>query len=259
MEWILSFFVTMTNKEMQNTAVKIFNPNNHILNISNHSKSNVRGILSTDYFNNKKYIGLCRNNDTLDLSNMIHEMFHYIFTDVRSFNLNSGKNYWITTEIESKFGNLLFAEYFSSLKKTNENINLNVFREYELALYKDMIEILYIRDSIIGSLSNKKKIRFNKLNKMLEGYHSYQFTNSEQLIPYFQEEEKELMVYSLGYLVALDLLNIYKKDREFAFYLLKNIKYNISEDNILSLLNRNHITFMEDDYANLKKYIKEIR
>ena len=64
--------------------------------------------------------------------------------------------------------------------------------------------------------------------------------------------------YSLGYLVAIDLYYIYKRDPELAFYLLKNLKFIKQENDIASMLRRNHITFMDDGYENLKKYIKEI-
>jgi len=66
-----------------------------------------------------------------------------------------------------------------------------------------------------------------------------------------QEEAK----YTLSYLTSLDLEKIYESDPEYAFYLMKKIRNNKTE-NIFGNLKENGITFMSDGYQNLKRKVK---
>lgn len=61
--------------------------------------------------------------------------------------------------------------------------------------------------------------------------------------------------YAFSYLTSLDLEKIYEYDKEYAFYLLKRIRKNKTE-NIFANLKENGITFMNDGYENLKTKVK---
>ena len=72
-----------------------------------------------------------------------------------------------------------------------------------------------------------------------------------------QENPRNIARYAFSYLTSLDLEMIYNQDREYAFYLLKNIRKNKTE-NIFGNLRENQITFMDDGYNNWKKKIKTL-
>lgn len=87
---------------------------------------------------------------------------------------------------------------------------------------------------------------------------NYQLT-LEDIKEYFGYEDLEdILTYSLSYLASLDLMEIYKKDPEFAFYLLERIRFVRKKSDVLKVFRKNHITFMDDGFENLKKYVKEI-
>lgn len=98
----------------------------------------------------------------------------------------------------------------------------------------------------------------HKFNKSLEYWGLVPFVDKEEILDYLVDPLDINIKYILGYLIGIDLYYIYEKDPEFAFYLLKNTRYMKCEDDVIGLLRRNHITFMDDEFENLKKYIKKI-
>ena len=117
---------------------------------------------------------------------------------------------------------------------------------------------LAIRNQLLDSIKNNKTIRLNKMNKFMCYYNINKFEKTEEINEYLETPQEIIMKYALSYLTALDLYYIYLNDRDFAFYLLKNIKFVKEEDDIINLLRRNHITFMDDGYENYKKYVKKL-
>ena len=98
----------------------------------------------------------------------------------------------------------------------------------------------------------------NKLNKQLNYFQIDTINEEADIIDYLTTPLDVNIKYALSYLVAIDLYYIYLKDPEFAFYLLKNIRFIKQENDLFSLFRRNHITFMDDNYLNFKKYVKKI-
>ena len=223
-----------------------------IINI-NYSKSDsvYPGYTLYDYFLNKKYIFIGRSNHLYDLCILPHEAFHYIFRD-RNVGLVGMFDTYYLTEVEGMFANILFGEYF----KENTSPNNEYFNDYSIGLFRNNINDLVTRNTILDSLKKNKKIRLSKLNKYLGYFEVLPFKNEEELLPYLTMPEEDIIKYALSYLVALDLYYMYKKDPEEAFYALSCITYIKQTNNIFNLLKNNGITFMNDDYANLKKYIK---
>ena len=223
-----------------------------IINIQyNKSSSIYPGYTLYDYFLNKKYIYVGRSNKLYDLCILPHEAFHYLFRD-KDVALTGLYNTYYLNEIEGMFANILFGEYFS--EKTNPSDNY--FNDYSLVLFKDNIADIVTRNTILDSLKDNKKIRLSKINKYLGYFEVLPFKNEDELIPYLTMPEEDVIKYSLSYLTALDLYYIYKKDPDEAFYALSCITYIKQTDDIFTLLKNNGITFMNDNYANLKKYIK---
>lgn len=217
------------------------------------STATASGLTMIDTYFQEKYIYIARQNKLLDLATLPHEAFHYLITD---FNIDKMENYntYYLQEVEGNFADILFADYFYQ----NAFEFKNYFNQFRLQIYSTEISDLVINNVFIDALTRKSRFRINKFNKALEVYDMIPFQDKEEIINYMTMPMDINMKYALGYLVAIDLFYIYQKDPEFSFYLLKNIPYMKEENNIIGILRRNHITFMDDGYENLKKYVKKI-
>ena len=67
-----------------------------------------------------------------------------------------------------------------------------------------------------------------------------------------------VLKYSFSYLAALDLYYQILEDKEKGFYNLRKLKENYEINDVLNYLRFRNITFMDDGYANLKKYTKNM-
>ena len=247
----LDFFDKKTPSYVKKEFINILNQKD-IINIS-YTKSDTiyAGYTLYDYFLNKKYIFVGRSNKLYDLGILPHEAFHYIFRDKNVGLVGLYDTYYLT-EVEGMFANILFGEYF----KENTSPSNTYFEDYSLSLFKNNISDLVTRNTVLDSLKTNKKIRLSKLNKYLGYFEVLPFITQDELIPYLTMPEEDVIKYALSYLTALDLYYIYKKDPEEAFYLLSCITYMKQTNEIIILLKNNDITFMKDDFKNLKKYVK---
>lgn len=216
-------------------------------------QSSYGGITMIDPRFKQKYIYIARKNNLLDLGILPHESLHYLILDVDDCTIEN-YNTWYLQEVEGSFADILFGDYFYH----NSIEFRNYFNQYRLQMHDSEISDLVINNAFIDSLTEKGRFRMNKLNKALEIYEIMPFQSKEELMDYMTVPMDINMKYSLGFLVAIDLFYIYQKDPEFSFYLLKNIRFLKEENNIAKLLRQNHITFMDDGYENLKKYVKKI-
>ena len=157
-------------------------------------------------------------------------------------------------EVEGMFANMLFTDYADTITENGSKY----FYDYFNNTYKLFIHDIVVRYAIIQSINKKRKIRFNKLNKFLESidFNVETFENDDQRIKYLDTPQNSTTTYTLSYLTALDLYYKYLNDREEAFYNLECIRSYKDTNQVFNLLNNNGITFMNDDYKNLKKYIK---
>lgn len=225
-------------------------------NIHFDSSKNINTYSGMTYFEpifKRKDIFVSKSGLLIDLAILPHEIFHYFFNDTNVCVVNNYNTYY-TTEFEGCFANLLFGDYiYNNATELN-----NYFNSYFLdQFYDDMLK-LFMRNCFIQSIRENGSFRLNKFNKCLEGYNILPFDDKNEIGEFLNSPLEMDIKYTLGYLVAFDLYYIYKKDPEFAFYLLKNIRFMKHENDILGLLRNNHITFMDDGYENLKKYVKKI-
>ena len=251
----LDFFSKMTTPDIYKKVKELFE-NKHFLNISYYKEMNpFPGVTFIDGILKKKYVAISRANEVLDLTHLAHELFHNIFSDYEVKTLFEHKTFYLT-EVEGMLANILFGEYFKKYIGSNDDeIDNDLVKNYYLEGFNSEITDLVIRNGIIHSIDSKSKLRLSKLNKYISLYNIPDITEINNLIPHLNTPQDTNITYALSYLVALDLLYIYMRDREQAFYLLKNFRYIKDEDDIISLLRRNDITFFEDDYKNLKDYI----
>lgn len=268
----LDFFREMTNKEIYNKACEVLNPENHILNIVNTNKNfNYAAMTFYDEINNKRYIGLDRMNTLTDYHDLAHEIFHYVF---QAGYINKPKkaifNGTLLSEIEGSFADILAADYHKRITKDKDKNFQDLFIEYNLMNYKSKLSKLLIKNSLMLDLEENidkyidedSMLDMNKLNELDDII--FKFDNSEfifksisEIVRYTNQTQKHLTKYTLAFLVALDLYYIYLEDKERAFHLLKRIKNDKLTKELLPTLNKYGITFMEDDYISLKKYLKK--
>ena len=228
------------------------NPN--LLQISySTSEVSTAGFTLLDVYFGKKYIYLARKNNLLDLGILPHESLHYLIVDFNDLKTQTYNTYYLH-EVEGRFADILFGDYFYHYASEFNNY----FNQFQLQVYENEISDLVISNLFVDALTEKGRFRMNKFNKALDVYECIPFRNTDEIMNYMTIPMAINMKYALGFLVAIDLFYIYQRDPEFSFYLLENIRYIKEENDILGILRRNHITFMDDDYENLKKYVKKI-
>ena len=248
------FFKKMTTDYINKQFLDEINSNHTFLNFTYAKKNDeYGGITLFDVFFNKKYINISRTNHLSDLSFLSHEMFHYLLVETKVGLSGSDSTYFIR-EIEGMFADILFGEYF---KEYSNKYNFFFIKKY-ISLFQFQIEELAVRNQLLDSIKDNKKIRLNKLNKFMYYHNIDKFTDTDDINDYLEIPQEINMKYAFSYLAALDLYYIYLRDKEFAFYLLKNICLTYSDYDVMNLLRRNHITFMDDDYENYKKYTKKL-
>ena len=248
------YFKKMTPDDINKQFLNEINTNNNFLNF-NYAKDygDYGGVTIFDPILNKKYVSVSRANYLFDLVTLPHEMFHYLFNDTNVSAFGNYNTYYLT-EVEGSFSNILFSEYF----KENSEYKKLFFIKRFINNFQGEMDDLAIRNQLLDSIKNNKTIRLNKMNKFMCYYNINKFEKTEEINEYLETPQEIIMKYALSYLTALDLYYIYLNDRDFAFYLLKNIKFVKEEDDIINLLRRNHITFMDDGYENYKKYVKKL-
>lgn len=211
------------------------------------------GITFTDYVLLKKYVLALRNNTIQDLVTLPHEIFHTIFNDYNEETFFNSLYY--THEIEGSFANFLVTDFY--LKEMPDfGRELMAYFLYD---YQENIKSLLYGIYYLASLTEKFHFRENKFHKLIASYQLPNITSEEQLKLCLSSNYAETINYSLAYLAGLDLYKIYINDPELAIYLLQNIRYAKEEQNVIQLLRRNHITFMNDGYQNLKDHVKQIK
>lgn len=250
----IDFFSDKTLKELSEKIEKFLTSNSDFLHIDYHKTStDYSGVTIYDPHYQNKYIYVCRHNTLLDLIILPHEMFHYLYGNFDASSYNSDGFY--LHELEGCFANILFGDYYK------EKYNNSFFIDYYLQLGALEIQELVISDCIYKALKLNGKVSLQIFHNNFSTYFT-ECSNEEELLSSYIESPVDIsdnMKYSFSYLTAIDLYSIYLKDREKAFYLLQNITARSNEKNILNVLRENGITFMDDNYQNLKQYTNKIK
>ena len=254
----LDFFKVMTTPHIYNQVKEVFKNDKNFLNIIYSKAYNPNpGITIVDSILKKEYISIARANTIFDYTVLPHQLFHYIYADYDLKTLVN-HNAFLLSEVEGMFADILFSEFYNKYFDHTKTQDSELLKKFSLSVFKEELTGLVVRNGILECIGENNKIRLHKLNKYNSFFKIPTVDKLNDLIPYLDTPQEELMTYSLSYLVALDLYQIYKRDREYAFYLIKCIRFLKEEDNIKSLLIRNEITFFQDNYKNLKEYIQAI-
>ena len=250
----IDFFNEMTTPTIANKFQNILNDGNRIQINYEKGSSNYGGLTLFENLLKNKYIYIRRENELLDLVLLPHEAFHYMFMGENN-DIVGNYNTMYLNEVEGMFANILFTDYADKITENGSKY----FKDYFNNTYKLFVYDAVIRYAIIQSITNKRKIKFNKLNQFLETIcpNPEHFEKEEQFIKYLDTPQDFTMTYTLSYLTAIDLYYKYLNDRDEAFYFLECIRNYKKTNQVFNLLNNNGITFMNDNYENLKRYIKK--
>lgn len=247
------FFKSMLPDAFYREIKYVLNFTPDIININyNKHDRDFSGFTLIDPLLKKVYISVTRKNQTIDLSILPHEFFHYLFFS-RSFKLGDYTFNYLN-EVEGHLANLLFGDYYY------KNFDSNYIQKFYLSATSLDIEELAISKCMYDSSFFNLVVNSRKFNKKIKKL-GIDSIDSSKLINSYLDDVPNLesnLVYTFSYLAALDLYYIYHNDRDKAFYLLQNIKDNEREKNTFEVLRNNEVTFMDDGYNNLKKYIKQI-
>lgn len=113
----------------------------------------------------------------------------------------------------------------------------------------------YLTDSAVTLYDKKGRVAIEHIHKRVMQDELIMYLDESILFDSLQENPQEDARHGFSYLASLDLEKIYNTDKEYAFYLLKRIRRNKTE-NIFGNLEKNGVTFMNDGYENLKIKVK---
>ena len=254
------YLVNLTNDYLKDTLppkylnryYRLIKNNPNYLNIR-YDKTCTCGATYIDPILNKKYISFFRRNEIFDLSTIGHEVFHMIFNDNFAYTINSNPMYY-TREIESAFSEFLFTDWIDNKTiVSSSNIRNNHFTHFQIRILNFMVLKIYF-DAINNNKFSKKI--FNQEWKKLNYDHTLTISDIKDL--WNGENAYDNLVYSFSYVAALDLYYIHQNDPEYAFYLLDKIRSVRYSDNPIKVLRKHQLTFMDDDFSNLRQYVKNI-
>ncbi len=190
---------------------------------------------------NKNFISVGTNGNSEDIiSTLSHEIGHYIGS---VYNEGRYLDKDLYVEIESQFFDLISHDYFGNQLNDIYFNEMSKDRLYDY--YSDAKGIIANRD-ILDEL-------FTKLNKVSDPYQFYSFLADNN--PEYKEVDiPEKNKYLFGYLIAVELFEIYKEDKEMAIELLKRI---ICKDDKKTELRR--ITDNVDINRRLENHVKRLK
>ncbi|MBE6147573.1 MAG: hypothetical protein E7168_04495 [Firmicutes bacterium] len=257
-DFVLDFFREMLNSEEQNNVFNIFEGN--VLNIQFTKENNLKysGVTFYDPVFKKHFVNLFRDNTILDLVTVIHEIFHVLYGNNSFKNDYYDNQIYFIEELEGSFANLLVSEYLKRYFPSYE-IYDSIDCYYLLEYLEKTLE-LFISYVALKSINNRNELRIPKINKSLKRENlALSFKTEQEILDYLRTPVYENVCYNLSYLASLDLFSVYKDDKEYGISLLKEVKSNSYQENIIEFLRSKSFSFMDDGYENLKKETQKVK
>lgn len=256
-ESAISFYHSLSNQKYYLEINKFLDIHKHLLFFKYQSLLNTESGYTFNLFypNRKSYILVYILNEISDLLTLDHELAHAYFHNYNSME-SFNTPYYYLTEIEGMFFEYLKEEFLQNQHLYLQDIH--TVRKAKIRTILNMAKNVYVGKFIISYYNQNKKIDEAEITEML-------FKNGiitdydidivyDSLLTYPRDGIKEC----ISYLTFLDLKNIAEKDVEKALYLLEEIRKD-HNPNIFSTLRKNEITFMDDDFKNLKKEYKSLQ
>lgn len=215
-EILNDFFKNATDKKTYELFLKIYKDNKKSIHIINKENYYPGDTLYIEYFN-KTYIQIYKSNTFDDITTLAHEFGHAIQYNT-NYNINYFKNLSAYVEIISVFFELLANEYFYKTEFKNNAI----LSEYDLFIdnigsCKDLKEEFKILNKVSIKDYENKLILKERINNYIKELPINYINYFIDLIP------SDFYIYSFAFIVASNIYNIYKKDKEFAFLILYEI------------------------------------
>lgn len=200
----------------------------------NFKKKNNNYIIPLEYYENF-FISLSKENTIEDYINPTHEYLHVLWGI-----LNINTMYYLEAECLSILGELITTYEFKknsilkeeAIKYDIKNINRLYSFIKDIQIKKELIKI---DKKYIPNILEKYNINKKYLNELYESSIIYDYRTT------------------LSYLIAIELFELYKQDKEKCIYIIENLIKD--EDNISSKLKKNNITLLTND----DKYIKTLK
>ena len=245
-----TFFKTETPNQIFYKYISAFN--NKFININYiNNLEPIRGFTLFDPFLEKKYVSITRNNTRLDLGVIPHEMFHYIINEYDS-GIKNNEICDLLSEVDGCFADILYANFHLNHAIHNKDF----FKNHTIYSLDYIVGIIAIRTLLINSLDENNRVNKEVFNRKLIENNAKVEIDEEDYLLFFRDTGDYLIRYGIGYLAGLDIFYNYQEDRNKALEALINIRNCRETEDVIKLFRDNGITFMDDGYKNLKKYLK---
>lgn len=235
LESCINIYKSTDNKKIYLFLINEIINKNNVINLKKRLDKSIYGYYFYDSYNDLSYIDFNIHNNINDLITLPHEAMHMYYRKTLGI-----KHSNMFKEVESNFMEFISKHYL------NEH---NIYKKEVVKLDIDYNQIIteicfkiFMANHLINTLGEDGN--FNYDNKCI-------FENRCM----FMGLDYNAMIIN-SYLSAIDLYKIYINDKEKAFYNLDKLKYS-NEVNILKRMEESEITFFEDNYHNLKLYLKK--
>lgn len=228
---MVAYFFNNFDSSLVNTSTEILNSDSTFVTFTHSTGKNIElsdSCYTSDRDNKYIFLRITQRNNYSDYLDFVHEMGHSInyYLNPDGFYLAEPNQF---SEVEAIFPELVAA--YDCINEDNRN-------EIYSALFKDLISTLdrinYLFDTgVILKLwqNNNCKINFNFLSKLNNLGFTKKFTNNTLSTDILDDGK-----YVFSYLVSLELLNIYRYDKEEALKKYREIISCKDIDNFLSIL-----------------------
>ena len=167
------------------------------------------------YFN-KVYMKIRQSEGLSPIYSSIHEYAHAIAFTMNHFNLMSNKKLFLE-ESYSLFFELLLTDFLAKKQ------NLNHVYDYAYNIFGDNVSLAYNANEMINLTKLFDEIGCKK-NKTFKREALKRFNYNSEYIDLINSDVLRYTIPNLfGYLVAIELYELYKFDREKAIYVLKKL------------------------------------
>ena len=245
------------NKLYLNEFIKYTDPKNNYLKFmkggleSANSYGDTFLLYYPDY---KPFFIIYRENDCIDFTTLNHEINHGIWNNPMFKNTNH-RYYYELNELDGLYFNYLSSKYLTKQFgiENTDNMNFLGFRSINCMLMDYYIISILVK----FARANKKLDRFEykeKLDKKI----SIDENDVDLIDIALSDYASRKLIYIYSYLICLDLIELDKKDPEYAFRCFENILSG-KDCNSYEALANNGITFVDDRFSNFKKKMLEYK